>query len=197
MNSTARGERVLVLFAGVGLEALLIAGKTEVASVTCVEVNAAACDCIRRGIKLMRRNPSTNENAADKLRVLEGDAMSVLTELAAGGEVFDRVIAPRPKNVGDEVDGDLHSNDIGGKEFLNQIVPILRRNGRAEVHWYDFAADWELPSLERSKKGISDELLSVGGVKGVEFIWGGKASSMSVAKRQFRVCLDFRVVFEE
>jgi len=195
MNSVARGEKVLVLFAGVGLEALLIAAKTEASSVTCVEKNSEACTCIRRGVKLLERNKAANEKASEKVRVVEGDALEILQDLAAANETFDRVIAPRPKNVEKDgaADGDLSPTDIGGREFLHAIVPVLRKNGRAEVHWYDFAADWELPSLTRTKNGILDEVCKYEGVDDVTFLWAGKASSMSVAARQYRCCVDFRL----
>ena len=72
----------------------------------------------------------------------------------------------------------------------------MRRNGRAEVHWYDFAADHEVEhGLERTKNGIKKEIQTYENVKGVEFLWSGKASSQTVAKRQYRVCVDFRIIF--
>ena len=105
MNSVARGESVLVLFAGVGLEGFLIAGKTEASKVTLVEMNSAAVSCAKRGLLLLERNKGANEKASEKVSILEGDARDILRDLASRGELFDRVIAPRPKNIGEEVDG--------------------------------------------------------------------------------------------
>jgi tRNA G37 N-methylase Trm5 len=69
------------------------------------------------------------------------------------------------------------------------LIPVLKRNG-GECHWYDFVADHEYPHCERSKLLIRSVCVNYD--LGVEFLH--VANVGSVAKRQFRVCIDFRVL---
>lgn len=70
------------------------------------------------------------------------------------------------------------------------MLPKLKERG--EVHWYDFAADHEVEGgCERTKKGVEDVVGEMGWR--TEWLHAGKAGSGSIAKRQFRVCVDFRV----
>ena len=48
-NLVSRGEWVLSLFSGVGMEGLMIAGRREVGGVVMVELNERAVECARRG----------------------------------------------------------------------------------------------------------------------------------------------------
>ncbi len=182
-NCVARGENVLVLFAGVGMEGLMIAGRREAARVTMVEKNPRAVECQVKGREMLRRNKAVvgGSESAKKVEIIEADAMEALTDLEK--DKYHRVICPRPKMAGE--DGDLGVGS-GGMDFLKALLPVLRDGG--EVHWYDFAADWELESgLQRTKEAIQ-------GVCGdVEWLWHGKAGSATIAKRQYRVCIDFRV----
>jgi len=118
------------------------------------------------------------------LKIEEGDVLEVLPTLEE--DSFDRIIAPRPKE--GVADGDLGTGDAG-KQFLRVILPLLKSRG--ECHWYDFAADHELPHCERTRntiQSVCDEI----GLGNVEVIHVAKVGS--VAKRQFRVCLDFRII---
>lgn len=184
-QQVARGEKVLVLFAGVGMEALQIAGRTEATSVVAVEMNPIAVQCLRRSHQLLPRNKAVKCIGAEKrLEVIEGDVLRVLPE-KFGKNKFDRVLAPRPKEGG--MDGDL-GHGSGGKEFLEALLPVMKPNG-GECHWYDFAADHEFPVCSRTRQllegvcarqGLNMEVLHV-------------ANAGSVAMRQLRVCVDFRI----
>ena len=75
-QSVARGERVLVVFAGVGMEALQISAKTEAKSVLAIDKNATAVECLRRARRMLERNkcatcPGGGKVAAQKLQVSE------------------------------------------------------------------------------------------------------------------------------
>lgn len=183
-QNVARGEHVLVLFAGVGMEALQIAGRTEASSVIAVELNEVAVQCAKRAHRMLERNKTVKcTGAAERLQIIQGDVLQVLPETLEQN-YFDRVLAPRPKE--GALDGDLGSGD-GGEGFLKVILPHLKDGG--ECHWYDFVADHEFPECERTKKllgrvcdehGLSMEVLHV-------------ANAGSVAMRQLRVCVDFKV----
>ena len=99
-QSVARGERVLVVFAGVGMEALQIVSRTEAHKVLTIERNAVAVECLRRAQRMLERNktvkcPDGGKGAAERLSIREGDAMEILPTLENSS--FDRIIAPRPK----------------------------------------------------------------------------------------------------
>eukprot|EP00934_Nitzschia_sp_Nitz4_P008013 Nitzschia sp. Nitz4//scaffold179_size51476//25531//29865//NITZ4_006927-RA/size51476-snap-gene-0.97-mRNA-1//-1//CDS//3329539219//8003//frame0 len=180
----ARGEKVLVLFAGVGMEALQIAGRTEASSVVSVELNDVAVRCAHRGHRMLERNKAVKcVGAADRLSIMEGDVMQVLPNQLKN-ETFDRILAPRPKE--GALDGDLGTGD-GGAAFLQVIVPHLSDGG--ECHWYDFVADHEFPECLRTRRLIEQvcELHNLS----VDIIHVANAGS--VAMRQLRVCVDFKV----
>ena len=71
---------------------------------------------------------------------------------------------------------------------MKALLPVLREVG-GECHWYDFCADWELPTCERTRNLVKSVCNEMG--LGMEVLH--VASAGSVAKRQFRICLDFRL----
>ena len=183
-QQVARGEKVLVLFCGVGMDALQIAGRTEAQSVVAVELNPAAVSCARLGQRMLERNKAVKTlGAAERLKIIEGDAMDILPTLEL--ESFDRVVAPRPKE--SALDGDLGTGD-GGMTFLKLILPLLKPIG-GELHWYDFASDVERPSCQRTKNTLER------GCDGCDLLMEviHVAQVGSIAKRQFRVCMDIRL----
>lgn len=117
------------------------------------------------------------------MKIEEGDVLKILPTLENNS--FDRIIAPRPKEgVADGDQGDA------GKRFLRVVLPLLKSRG--ECHWYDFAADHELPKCERTRNTIQSTCDELGLGRRVEVIHVAKVGS--VAKRQFRVCVDFRMI---
>lgn len=184
-QQVARGENVLVLFAGVGMEALQIAGRTEACSVIAIELNPIAVECARRGHELLSRNKAGVKciGAADRLEIVHGDVLEILPTLPQNH--FDRILAPRPKE-GNQ-DGDLGTGE-GGAEFLEALLPLMKQNG-GECHWYDFAADHEYPTCTRTCSLIARTCERMGLASEVIHI----ANAGSVAMRQLRVCVDFRI----
>ena len=183
-QQVARGEKVLVLFAGVCMDALQIAGRTEAEQVIAVELNKDAVECGRRSHRMLERNKAVKcVGAAERLQIIHEDVLEVLPTLLPGS--FDRIVAPRPKQ--GTPDGDLGDGE-GGIEFLEAIVPILKPNV-GECHWYDFVADHEFPNCERVKR-LLEKVCSKHSLK-VEIIHVAKVGS--VAMRQYRICIDFRV----
>lgn len=121
-------------------------------------------------------------NAAERLSFIHGDALEVMSRLQR--QSFDRIVAPRPKE--GVTDGDLGTGDAG-VPFLRALLPLMKDQG--ECHWYDFAADWELPSCERTQRTIEGVCKEFGLEMDVIHV----AKVGSVAKRQLRVCVDFRI----
>lgn len=174
---------MLVLFAGVGMEALQIASRTEARTVVAVELNPVAVECFRRGHQRLQKSKSTKcVGAANRLQIIEGNVLQVLPTLKRAS--FDRILAPRPKE--GELDGDLGNGD-GGAPFLDALLPLLKEGG--ELHWYDFAADHEFPYCERTKRTITDACNR----NGLEMEVIHVANAGSVAMRQLRICMDVRI----
>ena len=65
---------------------------------------------------------------------------------------------------------------------------MLKREG-GECHWYDFAADHEYPQCERTVRLLTRACHNHGLALTVLHV----AHAGSVAVRQWRVCVDFRV----
>jgi tRNA G37 N-methylase Trm5 len=195
-QQVARGEHVLVCFGGVGMEALQICGRTEASRVVYIELNPIAVECAQKGLALLRRNKSVQcAGAAQRLQILAGDVLEVIPTLQEQQQQqqqecwFDRILAPRPKE--GKLDSDLgscgHDGEGGGIEFLKVILPCLKDGG--ECHWYDFVADWEFPACQRTKALIQNVCTGLGWQMQVLHV----AKVGSVAMRQYRVCLDFKV----
>ena len=196
-KAVGRGERVLCLFAGCGPEALLISAKTACERVVAVESNAVATACLARSRQTLRR--SKGDRVADKLEIVTDDALLELRRRADSGETFDRVTCPRPKGRrdGDRVDGDTDDADDGGDGgggpdgalFLRALLPLLTPT--SVVHWTDFAADRELPDCARTRAFLERECAAFGA--GCHVLHCARAGTSSVAARQYRVTVDFRL----
>ena len=183
-QQVARGEHVLVLFAGVAMESLQIAGRTEATSVTSIEINPVAVDCARRAHRMLKRNKGVQcVGAAERLQIRQGNVLEILPTLARN--YFDRILAPRPKE--GAMDGDLGGGD-GGKQFIEALLPVLKQDG-GECHWYDFVADHEFPECKRTRRLIENVCREQS--LGIEVLHVARVGS--VAMRQLRVCVDFRV----
>lgn len=183
-QQVARGEKVLVLFSGVGMEALQIAGRTEASGILAIEWNESAVSCAQKGHKLLARNKAVKcLGAADRLEIFEGNVLDVLPTLPRNH--FDRILAPRPKE--GARDGDLGSGD-GGVDFLDALLPVLKEEG-GECHWYDFCADHEFPTCERTRALLEKACSRHGVAMQVIHV----ADAGSVAMRQLRICVDFRL----
>ncbi len=99
-SKVRENEEVLVLFAGVGPYAILIAKKTKPARIVAVELNPKA-------VELMRDNVRSNKV---NVEVVAGDARTETPKLGK----FDRIIMPLPKDAG---------------EFLDVALRALKKNG--------------------------------------------------------------------
>mmetsp|Transcript_49091 Transcript_49091/g.114826 ORF Transcript_49091/g.114826 Transcript_49091/m.114826 type:complete len:601 (-) Transcript_49091:8-1810(-) len=177
------GENVCVLFAGCGPEVLQIAAHAAASSIVGVELNPVAVKCMKRSLDMLSKNMP---QAAGKVEVIEGDVLKVCPTLAQHS--FHRIVAPRPKLAGD---GDLSATDIPGKadEFLAAFLPLLRNGG--VCHWYDFAADWELPECRRTLSQLHEACKRLH--LHCEVLRRDVANRKAIAERQYRIVVDFSV----
>lgn len=189
-NSVARGEHVLVLFAGVGMEALQFVARTEASRVLAIEQNSTALECSYKSKRMLQKRlqkATGNSNLVDRLQFQEGDVLDILPSLQRHS--FDRIVAPRPKEMNNETEGDL-GDGTAGTEFLRALLPVLKPDG-GECHWYDFVADHEFPTCKRTQKFIQKMCQEEFQLKS-QIVHIARAGA-SVAKRQYRVCVDFRL----
>jgi tRNA (guanine37-N1)-methyltransferase len=119
------GERVLVMFAGVGPYAIVIARLARPSEVIGVELNPIAAEYFRKNVKLNK--------VEDRVKVIEGDVREVVPSIK--GE-FDRILMPSPYTA-------------------ENFVPVVRGKVKKGgfVHYYTFAGKEEEKSLpERIKE---------------------------------------------
>ncbi len=79
-----KGERVLVMFAGIAPYAIAIAKKVN-CKITCVEINPEACKYAKENAKL--------NNVEDRIKIIEGNVKKISKELGK----FDRILMPLPE----------------------------------------------------------------------------------------------------
>ena len=129
-QQVARGEHILVLFAGVCMDAFQLAGRTEASSIVAIELNEVAIKCARLAHRMLGRNKAIKcLGAAERLEIIQGDVLEVVPTLPRNH--YDRIVAPRPKE--GALDGDLGTGE-GGLAFLEAFLPVLKEDG-GECHW--------------------------------------------------------------
>jgi tRNA (guanine37-N1)-methyltransferase len=137
-DQVEEGEKVLVMFAGVGPFAIMCAEKAE--KVVAVEKNPKACEYLKENIKL--------NNFEDKIEAYCGDVREVVPEL---DEEFDRIIMPLPESAID---------------FLDVAVESLRSEGF--IHLYSFVENEDFsPVEEKVSKVMTSEGCRFGFLKKV------------------------------
>jgi tRNA (guanine37-N1)-methyltransferase len=99
-DQVEKGEKVLVMFAGVGPFAVLCADKAE--KVVAVEKNPEACKYLKENIEL--------NNFEDKIEAYCGDVRDIIPNIE---QKFDRVIMPLPGSAIEFMDISLASIDSG------------------------------------------------------------------------------------
>ncbi len=126
---TKNGERVLVMFAGVGPFALVIGKQKKEAKVIGVEINEEACKYFEKNIKL---------NKLSNVECFCGDVREIVPKLIEK-EKFDRIVMPLPKE---------------GEHFIKLAFEALKKGGI--IHFYTFVK--RSNPLEDAWKKISQNL---------------------------------------
>jgi len=99
-GKVSEGERVLVMFAGVGPYAILIAKTRSPAVVVAVELNPLAVDFMEENARINKVN----------VNCILGDVRAVVPSLG----LFDRIVMPLPKDAGNFLDVALPALCAGG-----------------------------------------------------------------------------------
>ena len=143
-DKVAGGEKVLIMFAGVGPYSILIAKKTRVWS---CELNDAA-------FRFHLENNRLNK-VEERIEMIEGDAMLLPEELEGEGP-FDRILMPHPSQ---------------SNLFLPAALSMLAPKG--VVHYYRHMTGRDEDEAERNLRdelGATAQGLSVAGVRRVRVI---------------------------
>jgi len=123
-----QGERVLVLFAGVGPFAIEAAKKENV-SVVAVELNPEGC-------RYMRENAALNKVDVE---VIEGDAAKATPTLG----LFERIIMPLPKDAA---------------SFLDTTIPALKPGGVIHYYCFDETVENAGETLEKQCRELGYDI---------------------------------------
>lgn len=129
VSDLVRGkEKVLVLFAGVGPFALVIAKDHPDSRITAVELNPAAAGYMRRNVSM---------NGFDNIEVLEGDAR----DFKYSG--YDRVVMPLPHSAEEFLDLAYNAIKPGGTIHFYTIVgsegPFENAEGKIPLKGYNIS----------------------------------------------------------
>lgn len=123
------GEKVLVMFAGVGPFALIAAQHSEAEKIVAVEKNPEACEYLKENIKL--------NSFEGRIEARCGDVEEILPELKTS---FDRIIMPLPGKA---------------DEFLDLAESVASEN--AVIHYYRFMEEGNGETLESEINSIMTE----------------------------------------
>lgn len=135
------GERVLVLFAGVGPFALVIARQVPTAEIVAVELNPGA-------VAYMKENISINKTK--NIVALEADAKNLDLGALGGVGSFDRVVMPLPHSAHEFLDVAFRAVKDGGIIHFYTLADIKR----------PFEEAMEKAGAEAAKCGVNIERVS-------------------------------------
>mgnify|MGYP003876788623 CR=1 FL=1 len=125
-SKVAEGERILVMFSGVGPYPIRIAKLRGDVDITAVELNPDAHNYCVENIHLNR--------VEDKVHPILGDVRDVCPRLEGG---FDRIVMPLP---------------LGAYRFLDLAIPLLGEGGI--LHFYHWAREPSL--FEEAERLVSE-----------------------------------------
>jgi len=133
------GERILVMFAGVGPFPIVIARLARPREVIGVELNPIAVECFRQNVKLNK--------VQDVVKVLEGDVNEIVPKLPGK---FDRILMPAPYSA-------------------EKFIPLLKDKVKkgSFIHYYSFESENEEERLPEkiagkfAEHGIKVEMLKL------------------------------------
>lgn len=120
-SQVKRGERVLIMFSGVGPYTLSIAKNTKAKEIIGVEKNPTAH-------KFAETNKTLNK--VSNVKNYRGDVRKIIPSLGK----FDRIIMPLPK---------------GAEPFLNTALQAAKKG--TTIHFYDFLHENDIPKVAVDK----------------------------------------------
>jgi tRNA (guanine37-N1)-methyltransferase len=129
VDKIQEGEKVLVMFAGVGPFAVMAGKLSQAEKVVGIEKNPVAADYMKENIEL--------NSLEDKVEAYEGDVRDILPL----EEKFDRIIMPLPGKA---------------DEFLEPALENLEENG--VIHYYRFLEEDNWEEIEEEVREAAESL---------------------------------------
>lgn len=139
LNQVKDNEKILVMFAGVGPYAILIAKKKNV-EVYAIELNPVGYEYMVKNVKLNKVN----------VNCILGDVKIETPKLVKNVGKFDRIIMPLPKDAGN---------------FLDVALEAIKKGGI--IHYYGFSDDPKkfADEVKRIAKNLNYEIEILNSVK--------------------------------
>lgn len=122
------GEKVLIMFAGVGPFAIMAAKHSKPEKVVAVEKNPVGADYLKQNIEL--------NNVEDVVEGFEGDVAEIVPNL----EKFDRIVMPLPEAAND---------------YLELAFEHLEKDG--VIHYYRFLKDGKWSKIESEIENAAEK----------------------------------------
>jgi len=130
------GERILVMFAGVGPYAVLIAKKSKAREIYAIELNPEAFRYLEENSRINRVN----------IHAINGDVREETPKLGN----FDRIIMPLPKDAGD---------------FLDVALPALKKNGVIHLYGFAHNEEESIEKVKEICSDLGHEIEILDAVK--------------------------------
>ncbi|MEF8880511.1 MAG: class I SAM-dependent methyltransferase family protein [Candidatus Nanohaloarchaea archaeon] len=130
LEKVEEGERILVMFCGIGPYPVFLARKKDV-DIVGVEKNPKAVEYARQNVKI--------NNVEDSVEIIQGDVAEEVPELGK----FDRILMPSPTNAEDFLNEAFVASESGTKinfygisekeelfdDYIREIKSLAERNG--------------------------------------------------------------------
>lgn len=120
-NEVGKNEKILVIFAGVGPQALVIAKQNPTAKVWAIEINPDAVELMNENIRINYLGP--------QIKALEGDVKTIVPTLK---QKFERIVMIHPH---------------AGSSYLNLALSVAKKGGK--IHMYAFTESDKTNDLKK------------------------------------------------
>lgn len=123
-SQVKKGEKILVMFSGIGIYPIEISKKSKAKDIVAIEINPSAHKYAIENLKI---------NKTNNIKLYNGDVRKIVPKIK---EKFDRIIMPLPKDA---------------YKYLDLAISKINKNGI--IHMYDFLEEEEIPiqGIERIK----------------------------------------------
>jgi tRNA (guanine37-N1)-methyltransferase len=161
------GEKILVMFSGIGPYSIILAKNSKAKEVYGIELNTLATRYAQENIKL---------NKLKNCFAIQGDVKKIIPKLRKKGLRFDRIVMARPQLKDD---------------FLEDALKIAREG--TIIHFYDFLKEEEMPekALEKITRAVDKSKKKLRWIDSWKIIRWKKA--LEIGPRKWRVRVDFYV----
>ncbi|MFC1686272.1 class I SAM-dependent methyltransferase family protein [Nanoarchaeota archaeon] len=157
-----KGEKILVMFSGVGPAPIVIANNSKAKEVYSIEINRTASKYAAENVKL---------NKLDNVYHIQGDVKRIIPKLVKKKLKFDRIVMTRPQLK---------------ETFLEEAFKVAKKGTIVNMH--DFLDEGDIP---KATLGNIEEALKKTKTKIKHYKLKRYKMAGNIAPRRFRVRFDF------